>query len=140
MKYQSLILSGLMLFSVASLPSFAQAETVQVAFWGEKINEKSVDEIYSIYSKKNNKVIFIDVREPSEWEEGVIPNAKKISLGNIEKEASKLDKNKEYVLVCRSGRRSLSAYDTLKKAGFKKLTNFKGGMLEWYSKSYPVKK
>lgn len=104
------------------------------------IKVKDVFEVKELYDKNKNNNIFIDVREPFEWKEGVIPNSLKISLGNLENELSKLDKNKNYVLVCRSGNRSSKAYKIMEKEGFTNLINFRGGMIDWYSKNFPIAK
>ena len=48
----------------------------------------------------------IDVREDDEVAEGIIPGAKHITLGDIPTRISELSKDKEYVMVCRSGGRS----------------------------------
>lgn len=104
------------------------------------INNKNVDQVKEIFDKNDKDTVFIDVREPIEWAEGVIPNAKKISLANLPNELPNLDKTKNYVLVCRSGNRSSKAYKQMEEAGFLNLTNFNGGMLDWYSKKYPIKK
>ena len=113
---------------------------VSTAFAGDEIINKNVEEVFELYNKKAKEVVFIDVREPFELKEGVIPNVKAIPLGTISSSVAKLDKNKNYVLVCRSGRRSKNAYKIMEKAGFKHLINLEGGMNAWYDKGYPVKK
>lgn len=114
------------------------SNTVQTE--SKAINNKNVTEIKEIFDKNDKDTIFIDVREPFEWADGVIPNAQKISLGNLGNELSKLDKNKNYVLVCRSGSRSSKAYKQMQEAGFSNLTNLDGGMMDWYAKNYPINK
>jgi len=42
-----------------------------------------------------------------------------------------LDTAKSYVLHCKSGARSAKAIGQLRKAGFRKLLNLKGGILAW---------
>lgn len=42
-----------------------------------------------------------------------------------------LSKEREVVLICQSGMRSNKASKTLKKSGFEKVTNVKGGMNAW---------
>jgi rhodanese-related sulfurtransferase len=105
-----------------------------------KVEQLFVEDIFDIFNKKDSNTIFIDVREPSEWEEGVIPGALKISLGDIPEKYNELDKSKNYVLVCRSGGRSNRAAHFLLENGFEKVTNFQGGMLDWYDNDYPVEK
>ncbi|MFC2947112.1 rhodanese-like domain-containing protein [Virgibacillus sediminis] len=75
----------------------------------------------------------IDVREDEEVEQGMIEGAKHIPLGEIPESVSSLDKADNYVLVCRSGRRSMNAANYLKEHGFK-VENMAGGMLEWKGK------
>lgn len=89
-------------------------------------------------SKNNPNFIFIDVREPFEWEEGTIPNVKKISLANLENHLSELDKEDNYILVCRSGGRSGKAATMMKHAGFENVYNMVGGMNDWNSKNLVV--
>ena len=73
---------------------------------------------------------------------GHIPRAKLYNLYDKEflKKISKLDKNKTYLVYCRSGHRSSIAVEKMKKLGFKKLYNMLGGFIQWTSKKYPVEK
>lgn len=102
--------------------------------------QAGVQEIYKIFNEKNPNNIFIDVREPDEWQEGVIPNALKISLGEVKNNINKFDKNKNYIMVCRSGKRSEKASQIMENEGFANITNFNGGMLEWYKNNFPLNK
>jgi|SRR5690625_4120766 len=80
--------------------------------------------------EKEEKVNIIDVREDEEIAIGKIPEAKHISLGDIPKSLEKLDKNKHYYMVCRSGGRSAAACEYLVDQGYD-VTNMTGGMLAW---------
>ena len=73
----------------------------------------------------------IDVRERWEWDIARIPGARLIPLGNLLAEASTLDPNREVVLYCKSGVRSLHAAGVLADLGFSKATNVAGGILRW---------
>ncbi|MBR7555002.1 rhodanese-like domain-containing protein [Allobacillus sp. GCM10007491] len=72
----------------------------------------------------------IDVREDDEVAEGIIPGAKHIKLGDIPTRISELSKDKEYVMVCRSGGRSNRAGVQLEEQGYN-VKNLQGGMLDW---------
>ncbi|AGT32374.1 molybdopterin biosynthesis MoeB protein [Geobacillus genomosp. 3] len=72
----------------------------------------------------------IDVREPDEVAAGKIPGAVNIPLGLIEFRMHELDKNEEYILVCRSGGRSGRAAEFLDRRGYR-VINMTGGMLAW---------
>jgi rhodanese-related sulfurtransferase len=49
----------------------------------------------------------------------------------IEGMSEDLDKDKSYLLVCRSGNRSQQAAELLTANGFKNVFNMTGGMNEW---------
>lgn len=72
----------------------------------------------------------IDIREPFELMTGKIPGAKNITLADIEAGNHKFNKEEEYVLVCRSGRRTAYATELLTDQGYD-VTNMVGGMLDW---------
>ncbi|MER2108868.1 MAG: rhodanese-like domain-containing protein [Solibacillus sp.] len=72
----------------------------------------------------------IDVREVGEVAEGHIPGAVNIPLGLLEFRMHELDKNKPYIMICRSGGRSGQATAFLEAQGYD-VTNMTGGMLEW---------
>lgn len=73
----------------------------------------------------------IDVREPEELNICKIDSAKLIPMGDMEKESKKLDKDKEYIIMCRSGNRSMQVVHLLKTKGFKNVRNLTGGILDW---------
>lgn len=80
---------------------------------------------------KEKDVQFIDVRTPAEYKGNHQKEFKNIPLSNLAGRTNELDKNKEVVVICQSGMRSAKAAKILKKQGFEKVTNVKGGMTAW---------
>ncbi|WP_342432274.1 rhodanese-like domain-containing protein [Neobacillus sp. FSL H8-0543] len=76
-------------------------------------------------------VIVLDVRNLDEYNSGHIPESELLPLPEIEGMSEELDKDKSYLVVCRSGNRSQQAADILLEKGFKKIYNMTGGMNEW---------
>ena len=73
----------------------------------------------------------IDVREPYEWEIGHIPGARLVPLDRIGDEIPRLDKNRETILYCKVGERSMYAAQQLADAGVAEVRNLAGGILRW---------
>lgn len=75
---------------------------------------------------------FVDVRTPGEFKGNSIRGFKNIPLHQLSQIAEKeLSKNKEVIVICQSGMRSQKASKMLKKLGFAKVSNIKGGMSAW---------
>jgi adenylyltransferase/sulfurtransferase len=73
----------------------------------------------------------LDVREPHEWAICRIPGARLIPLGSLAGRLQELDPARTYVLQCRSGQRSATAAVLLRKSGFPRVLNLRGGILAW---------
>ncbi|MTH55370.1 rhodanese-like domain-containing protein [Bacillus mangrovi] len=86
--------------------------------------------------QNGENIELIDVREDEEVEEGMISTAKHIKMGDIPARAGELDKEKEYIFICRSGRRSENVAAYLQDQGYK-VVNMTGGMLDWKGETVP---
>ena len=86
--------------------------------------------------------VVLDVRSMAEFNDGHILNAVNIPLNGIKGQLTQLEKHKARPIVacCRSGSRSGMAVRTLRKAGFEKVHNLRGGMLAWQNANLPVKR
>ena len=73
----------------------------------------------------------IDVRENWEWQIARIPGAKLIPLSDFESASSEIDRNREVVLYCKVGARSMHAAEYLADRGFSNVVNLSGGILRW---------
>ncbi|PTD96122.1 rhodanese-like domain-containing protein [Pseudothauera lacus] len=84
--------------------------------------------------------VVIDVREQAEFAQGHIPNARHIPFSELESRKNELEKLRglPLILCCASGARSGNAIATLKKAGFEKLFNLRGGIFEWEKAGQPL--
>ncbi|MBT2641643.1 rhodanese-like domain-containing protein [Bacillus sp. ISL-41] len=78
----------------------------------------------------SNEFEVVDVREVNEVAQGKIPGAIHIPLRLLEFRMNELDKNKTYVMVCRSGGRSSRATQFLDYYGYN-VINMQGGMMAW---------
>lgn len=72
----------------------------------------------------------IDVRENGEWNAGHAPQAVHIPTAQVSSRLNRLRKDKDIVVVCRSGNRSRSVTSMLRKQGYEAYT-LKGGMRAW---------
>jgi sulfur-carrier protein adenylyltransferase/sulfurtransferase len=79
---------------------------------------------------RGDDLFILDVREPHEFQ---ICNLKGhlIPLGELPRRVHELDSSREIIAHCRSGKRSADAVEFLRKAGFRKILNLKGGILAW---------
>ncbi|WP_075526822.1 rhodanese-like domain-containing protein [Sporosarcina ureilytica] len=76
------------------------------------------------------KLNMVDVREEEEVALGMVPGAQHIPLGEIPARLDELDKDTQYVMICRSGGRSGNACNFLSEQGYD-VMNMTGGMLDW---------
>ena len=83
--------------------------------------------------KKKNTVV-LDVRTPEEYKSGFIGDAVNYNVMDslaFVNTVSSLDKNKKYLLYCKSGRRSGKALVIMKNMGFRRVHHLKGGVTDW---------
>lgn len=106
----------------------------------DSIDVISIAEFEKMSSKKKNMVV--DVRTPEEVAEGHLAGAININfLGEgFSQEITKLNKNKTYLLYCKSGNRTRKAADQMQKAGFKHVYMLDGGITAWNKAGKPVEK
>lgn len=93
------------------------------------ITHSSPQEAKKMFRNKN--IQFIDVRTPGEYKSNHHKPFKNIPLSELVNRLKELDKEKEVVVICQSGMRSVKASKMLKKHGFSKITNVRGGMSSW---------
>jgi len=79
---------------------------------------------------RKDDLFILDVREPHEYQICNL-NGHLIPLGELPRRVHELDSSQEIVAHCRSGKRSAEAIDFLRKAGFRKILNLRGGILAW---------
>lgn len=82
---------------------------------------------------KNENVIILDVRAPGEYDGGHIENAKNLDFTDpdFSQNLEKLDKNKKYLVYCKTGRRGDMAMKAMEEAGFNEVYNLIGGYEIW---------
>jgi len=95
----------------------------------------SVGEAYSMYQ---NGAYVLDVRTQEEWNEYHAPNTTLIPLDQLSSRLSEVPRDRQIVVVCRSGNRSQQGRDILLSAGFEQVTSMTGGLNEWRLSGYPI--
>lgn len=83
---------------------------------------------------KKKRTVVLDVRTKEEFAEGHLPKAVNIDVldsTNFVKQIQTLNKRKQYVVYCRSGKRSVKASELLTGSQFKHIYNMEGGILAW---------
>jgi rhodanese-related sulfurtransferase len=93
------------------------------------VKQITTSELGSQLKDKNKQ--YIDVRTPGEFKGNHIHGFKNMPLHQLAQKSNELSKDKEVVVICQSGMRSLKATKVLKKLGFTKITNVKGGVSAW---------
>jgi sulfur-carrier protein adenylyltransferase/sulfurtransferase len=76
-------------------------------------------------------VVLIDVREPYEWSAGHIGQAEHIPMSQVPQRLADIPKDREVVMICRSGGRSGRVQEYLLQNGYTRVKNMVGGMQRW---------
>ena len=89
------------------------------------------------YQKYQDGVFLLDVHEPEEWNEYHVPNTTLIPLGELASRLAELPKDREIVVVCRSGNRSQAMADLMTAQGIRAIS-VDDGTMGWINRGLPV--
>jgi len=143
MKSELLKISVVLIFSISFLSCAQSTKQNNETETMEAVQKRVVSLISpEELNKITDEIQLIDVRTPKEFAEGHLSNAVNINFydSNFMEEMSKLDKNKDLYIYCRSGGRSGKAAKKLKSQGFLKIYDLEGGILNWNQSKMKVVK
>lgn len=88
-----------------------------------------------------NGALLVDVREANEVAELAydVPNLMHIPLTQFEERFAEIPEDRDVVMVCKSGGRSLRAAGFLVNHGYDNVVNMKHGLIRWAQKGFPTK-
>jgi molybdopterin/thiamine biosynthesis adenylyltransferase/rhodanese-related sulfurtransferase len=84
--------------------------------------------------------ILIDVREPNEWEQERIEEAKLVPPASVAEKIEEVapDRSQRVLLHCATGNRSARAADILSELGYEDVASVAGGIKAWRESGLPV--
>ena len=91
-----------------------------------------IPEITAQQARANQTALFIDVREAEEWDGGHIEGAQHLALSDLmQGRRPDLTPEREIILYCKGGVRSMQAAQLLKSQGYLNISNMGGGYDAW---------
>ena len=89
----------------------------------------------------NNGSLLVDVRENHEVEEAAydVVNCIHIPLGELQARLNEIPKDKDLIMACRSGARSMRAAQFLAEEGYNSLNNLQSGIIGWVESGLATK-
>jgi len=87
---------------------------------------------------ENGTIVLVDVREPLEFAQGRIPGSLLFPLSTFDPHALPDVSPKKLIFSCRSGKRSVTAFNAATQAGIPVYGHLEGGILAWASAGLPV--
>lgn len=134
----SLVIGVVLTGGCAGIATPAQEASTQI------IENIAPQEAFTLIKDKQNNpdFIIIDVRTLEEFAEEHIEDAINIDFyaKTFRDELNRLDKNKTYLIYCRSGGRSGNALNIMEELDFREVHNMSGGIIEWNAEGLPITK
>jgi rhodanese-related sulfurtransferase len=87
------------------------------------------------------KVIFVDLRTPAEFEQGRLPDARSIPIAELHKRWNEIPKAGRIVMYCpcpMGDRDESFAFLLLRGESYRNVSVLDGGYAEWVKRGYPV--
>ena len=100
----------------------------------QEIDVKTLNE--KISNKEN--FILLDVRTDSEYFLSNIEGAIHIPMNDIPNKLNTIDKSKEIIVQCKSGKRSAKVCQFLLNNNYENVRNLKGGIIAWANEIDPT--
>ncbi|MBN2116846.1 MAG: rhodanese-like domain-containing protein [Anaerolineales bacterium] len=102
---------------------------------GDASKTISVSDAYKAYQ---NGAFILDVRTPEEWNEYRVPDTTFIPLEQLPSRLGEIPRDRQIIVVCRTGNRSQQGRNILLNAGFEQVTSMSGGLNKWRASGYPI--
>ena len=103
-----------------------------------RIKEVSPQDVRAMQERGEN-VVYLDVREPQEWNLGHLPRAILIPRGTLEGAIeARVPRDQKVVIYCASGNRSAFAADTLQQMGYSDVASMARGFRGWAEAGWEV--
>jgi len=87
---------------------------------------------------KDAELFVLDVRTAEEFVSGHVPGAVNIPHDQLASRLAEVPKDKDVVLYCRSGRRTMLAAEVLSANGYQRLGHLEGDILGWTRQDRPL--
>jgi rhodanese-related sulfurtransferase len=143
-NFMVLALSVSLVIGVVLTGGCAAEKTATPGTSTQTIEDISTQEAFTLIQNNQNNPDFVilDVRTPQEVADGYIENAIIIDYYSetFRNELNKLDKNKMYLIYCRSGNRSGKTLNLMEELNFREVYNMSGGIIQWKTEGLPTVK
>jgi len=97
----------------------------------QQIDEVTPEQVRAM-QERNESVVYLDVREPNEWNLGRLPHAIHLPRGNLEtKVEGMIERGQRVVIYCARGNRSALAALTMKQMGYENVASMARGFMGW---------
>ena len=139
MQNRLVTLLAIALVGAAGVLTTAMAADPATATLAEPVSQT---ELLARLERKDPELVVLDVRTPAEFAAGHVPGARNVSHELLSSHLAELAplRDKQVVLYCRSGRRTLLAVDVLHAAGFTHLAHLEGDYLAWEAEHRPIER
>jgi len=138
-------LAGLLLLAVAlggcldgTLLAGVDHDSGQLPSYGLVTPQEAATVILSM--EDNPSFVLLDIRTPAEVEAGHISGAVNLDFYSptFEQGLEALDRDKTYLIYCRTGNRSGQSHQMMENLGFETIYDMAGGITDWIRVGYPV--
>ncbi len=99
--------------------------------------EVTVEELKARMDRKE-PFFLLDVREPYEHQICRIHGGELIPMGELTRRTDQLPRDRDIIVMCRSGHRSARVTQYLRAQGFQRVHNLEGGILAWIDRIDPT--
>lgn len=97
----------------------------------QQIKEVTPEQVRDMQAR-NERVVYLDVREPNEWNLGRLPHAIHLPRGHLEAKVEGIIERKQKVVIyCARGNRSALAALTMKQMGYENVASMARGFVGW---------
>jgi adenylyltransferase/sulfurtransferase len=88
--------------------------------------------------ERGDDMQLIDVREPFEWNIAHLEGARLLPMAEVPDRLNTIDRDRQVVLYCKTGRRSQRAAEFLLDSGFARVAHLAGGIYRWADEVDPT--
>lgn len=107
--------------------------------FGGGVAAVSVQEAAELQGDGDGGALIVDVREPNEFAQARVEGAVLLPLGYLNTRFSELPRDRQLLMLCRTGSRSANATRFLNQQGYENAVNVSGGIVAWYNAELPTK-